>query len=139
MDREKASEELFKGMRELAESAFPKTCNTCGRVFQTAREFLEETDDLPLAPSCIKPAIEDDGTRLLEVFRNCPCGSTLMDEFSDRRDMSEKGLKRRKIFERMLEILTERGIDSELAKSELKKAAQGSRSTLIEANFERKK
>lgn len=132
------NEELFSGLHELAASSFPKSCNTCGRVFNTAEEFLKETQDLPSARSCIKQAVEDDGSTLLEVFRNCTCGSTLMDEFSERRDLSEKGLKRRAIFERMLEILISKGIDFETAKAELKKAAHGRRSELIEQNFSRK-
>jgi pyruvate/2-oxoacid:ferredoxin oxidoreductase beta subunit len=138
MRSNKLNDELFKGLHELAASSFPKTCKTCGRVFKTSEQFLTETQDLLSARSCLKQAVEDDGSTLVEVFRNCPCGSTLMDEFSDRRDLSEKGLKRRKIFERMQAILIEKGIDADLAKSELIKAAKGKRSDLLEKYFRRK-
>ena len=129
---------LLTGLSELAESSFPKTCNTCGRVFETAKQFLKETEDLPSSRSPLKQAVEVDGTTLVEVFRNCPCGSTLMDEFNCRRDLSEKGLKRREIFSRMHDILTNKGINSDVAKTELLKVANGRRSDLIESHFQRK-
>ncbi|MCK9987662.1 MAG: hypothetical protein AzoDbin1_04134, partial [Azoarcus sp.] len=39
-----------------------------------------------------------DGQVIVELFRNCVCGSTLMDCFRDRRDTSEAGLRRRARF-----------------------------------------
>lgn len=138
MSSKNDNSELFAGLSELAESSFPKTCNNCGRVFETSAQFLRETVDLPSSRSPLKQAIEEDGTTLVEVFRNCPCGSTLMDEFSDRRDLSEKGLNRRKIFGRMHAILVEKGIDADDAKAELLKVANGRRSNLIESHFQRK-
>lgn len=138
MPPENDNTELFTGLSELAESSFPKTCNTCGRVFETAKQFLKETEDLPSSRSPLKQAVEVDGTTLVEVFRNCPCGSTLMDEFNCRRDLSEKGLKRREIFSRMHDILTKKGINADVAKTELLKVANGRRSDLIESHFQRK-
>ena len=138
MQSQNDNTELFSGLIELAESSFPKTCNTCGRVFETSKQFLKETEDLPSSRSPLKQAVEDDGTTLVEVFRNCPCGSTLMDEFNCRRDLSEKGLRRRNIFSRMYNILTEKGIDANIAKTELLKVANGHRSDLIENHFQRK-
>lgn len=92
--------ELFKGLKELSESAFPKKCANCGRLFESAEQFLLETQDINTSTTGLKQADDDDGSQILEVFRNCPCGSTLMEFFNDRRDLSDQGTKRRKKFMR---------------------------------------
>ena len=116
MDKKK----LFAGLRALSASAFPKSCKCCGRTFASAEAFLAETHDLPSAASPLKAAREVDGSTLLEVFRNCPCGSTLMDEFQDRRDNSEQGCRRRELFRQLLETLqNDFGFDEQAARTEL--------------------
>jgi len=126
------SEELFSGLHELVASSFPKHCDSCGRVFVTAEQFLSETQDSALAISNLKESIEKDGFAQAEVFRDCPCGATLMDEFGDRRVLTAKGKRRRETFGRMLSILEAKGISTEVAKSELINATQGKRSELLE-------
>ena len=37
---------LYDGLQALANSAFPKKCNTCGRTFENAEEFVLETEKL---------------------------------------------------------------------------------------------
>ncbi len=123
--------ELFEGLNALAESAFPKTCACCGRTYQTVEEFLHATEKIPTANSSMKSAIEEDGSTIVEVFRNCPCGSTLMDEFNDRRDMSEKGNKRRKHFNRMMDYLEQKGIVKEVSRVELIKVLRGEKSAIL--------
>jgi hypothetical protein len=39
----------------------------------------------------LKEGIDEDGASIVEVFRNCACGSTLLETFSDRRDQSPGG------------------------------------------------
>jgi len=126
------SEELFRGLHELVASSFPKNCNSCGRVFVTAEQFLSETQDLSPATNSLKESIEKDGFAQAEAFRDCPCGATLMDEFGDRRVLTAKGKKRRETFGRMLKILEGKGISPGVAKSELINATQGKRSELLE-------
>lgn len=126
MDRE-----LFDGLNALAESAFPKSCACCGRTYHTAEEFLHETEKIPTAESSMKSALEDDGSTIVEVFRNCPCGSTLMDEFSDRRDMSDKGNKRRQHFNKMMDYLEQKGVSKEVSREELLKVLRGEKSTIL--------
>lgn len=102
--------EEFDGLTALLASAFPKTCRNCGYVYQSAEQFFAETDGMARGRPSLKSAEEDDGGVLVEAFRNCRCGSTLMDEFACRRDMSEQGHQRRQIFDRLLRLLqTEAG------------------------------
>ena len=117
---------LFQGLRALSASSFPKSCACCGRSFESAEAFLAETIVPPMAKSFLRAAREVDGSTLLEVFRNCPCGSTLMDEFADRRDASEHGNLRRLLFRQLFESLTgDYGFTEEDARTELLKVVIG--------------
>jgi hypothetical protein len=123
--------ELFDGLKALAEAAFPKSCACCGRVYETVEEFLQETDKIPTVKSSMKSAIEDDGSTVVEVFRNCPCGSTLMDDFNDRRDMSEKGNIRRQHFNRMMDYLETKGLTKDVSRAELINGARGEKPSVL--------
>lgn len=128
----------LRGLSALLESSFPKKCKVCGREYRTAQQFLQETQDLPSAKSCLKEAIEDDGTAIVEVFRNCVCGSTLMDEFNDRRDASEQGRLRREKFARSLQQLMKQGLEYPVARAELLKLLRGQPSPIIDGLLKRK-
>lgn len=121
----------LQGLTALVQSSFPKKCTVCGRKYLTAEQFLRETNDLPYAKSGLKEAVEDDGTAFVEVFRNCVCGSTLMDEFNNRRDTSERGRKRREKFDRVLQQLIEKGLSKEVARRELIKLMHGQKSEIL--------
>ncbi|TAK91352.1 MAG: oxidoreductase [Burkholderiaceae bacterium] len=122
---------LFAGLQALAESAFPKRCASCGRVFETAQQFMQETEAIRRGQTGLKQSLDDDNRTVIEVFRNCPCGSTLMDFFSDRRDLSDGGLKRREKFGLLLEQLIARGLDPGIARSELLKVLRGEGSAVL--------
>lgn len=109
----------FEGLKALLESAFPKKCGNCGYVYETAEQFFMETQDMPRGHSSLKSVIEDDGMRIVEAFRNCRCGSTLMDEFGCRRDQSDKGAQRREAFDRMSILLQTRNISVAAARAEI--------------------
>ncbi len=128
---ESSEDELYAGLQALAESAFPKRCNNCGRSFATAAEFIAATENIPGRRSGFKATRDDDGQSIVELFRNCSCGSTLMDNFSDRRDLSEAGLKRRQRFGELLDYLVAQGLAFETARAELKKVLRGERSTIL--------
>ena len=89
--------ELFKGLKALSDATFPKRCAACGMEYTTVEDYIRDTEDIS-GQSGLKKGYDDDDKPIVELFRNCPCGSTLMDCFSDRRDLSEAGLKRRKHF-----------------------------------------
>ncbi|HTY98892.1 MAG TPA: oxidoreductase [Rhodocyclaceae bacterium] len=123
--------DFYAGLRELAESAFPKRCRNCGRTYQNAGEFVAATQ--PLAPdrSGLKQSRDDDGRAIVELFRNCVCGSTLMDSFNDRRDLSDVGAGRRRRFDELLAYLAEKGIAGTIARQELLKVLRGEASELL--------
>lgn len=123
--------DFYADLRALAESAFPKRCRNCGRVYNTADEFIAATQPVSAQRSGLKASLDDDGTVILELFRNCVCGSTLMDAFNDRRDVSEAGARRRKRFEEMLAYLVGQGVDTATATAELRKVARGQASELL--------
>lgn len=123
--------EFFEGLKALAETSFPKKCANCGRTFATAEQFLLETKNIKPSSSGLKQSEDDNGMKLIEVFRNCPCGSTLMDFFSDRRDMSAAGATRRKRFDELILFLEKNGLTRSIARSELIKVMRGEQSDIL--------
>jgi ribosomal protein S27AE len=128
-------ETFYKGLQELVDSTFPKTCNKCGRVYATRQEFLDETipvRDIELNDNSGLFALEGgDAATVVGVFRNCRCGTTLMADFQDRRDTSEAGKKRREEFTTLLESLVDYGLEFEVARAELLKILHGKHSDVI--------
>ena len=122
---------LFDGLRALANSAFPKHCSNCGRTYSSAEQFLKETLSVRSNLSGLKESADDDDNTIVEAYRNCPCGSTLMDFFSDRRDTSEAGLRRREKFGELLQYLVQKGWEPVAARSELLKVLRGEKSDLL--------
>ena len=131
MAMDSSFENFFKDLKALAESAFPKRCANCGRVYETAEQFIAETENINPERTGLKSSVDDDGTPIVEAFRNCVCGSTLMDFFSDRRDVSDKGLARRKKFGEMLDYLVTQGLEFEIARAELIKVLRGENSEVL--------
>lgn len=121
---------LYSGLRELAAGAFPKTCSTCKRVYATAEEYVQATQRIN-GRTGLKSGEDDDGAMIVNLFRNCECGSTLLAEFRDRRDTSPQGLQRRERFGLLLEHLVAQGIERELARMELLKVTRGQHSELL--------
>lgn len=121
---------LFAGLQELSAGAFPKICPNCGRTYENLAQFLELT--VPSGRmSGLKSALDDDDRPVVELFRNCVCGSTLMDFCRSRRDESADGQRRRATFSRMLDRLVRRGISRDTAHAELLKLTRGEHSELI--------
>lgn len=127
----KRSQELFKGLKALSDESFPKRCALCGREYVSVEAYVQETEDVA-GQSGLKKGYDDDETPIVELFRNCVCGSTLMGCFSDRRDVSEGGLRRRKLFGKLMEILTSKGLAENVARDELIKVLRGERSAVLE-------
>lgn len=122
--------DLFRGLKALSGLSFPKTCSVCGRGYKDLEEFVCRTRSLRKSTG-LKQELDDDGNPIVELFRNCICGSTLMDEFSDRRDSSEKGIQRREKFEEILQRLTRAGYSREIARQELLNIVSGRGSKLL--------
>ena len=110
---------FFEGLQALAAAAFPKHCGNCGRAFATAQEFMQQTQSVRKDITGLKQSFDDDSVAIVEAYRNCLCGSTLMDFFSDRRDISEAGARRRELFEKLLPHLQEKGMAPAAARQHL--------------------
>lgn len=122
---------LYDNLKTLTETAFPKTCATCGQVFNSPEDFVKDSESIAGCTG-LKSTLDEDDKPIIELFRNCICGSTLMDEFRDRRDLSKKGLKRREVFEKILNILADKGVPVEQTRTELLKFMNGAESPFLE-------
>jgi hypothetical protein len=120
----------YANLRELAQGSFPRRCHTCGRSYETADELLHATTSIASDHSGLKQGFDDDGIAIIESFRNCTCGSTLMDFFHCRRDVTISGVNRRKTFDRLVSQLLNSGIEELRAKAEILKWLQGEGSDL---------
>jgi len=113
-------ERFFEGLQALAAAAFPKHCSYCGQAYATADEFMSKTQAIRKSITGLKQGFDDNNIAIVEAYRNCVCGSTLMDFFSDRRDISEAGQHRRQLFDKLLPHLQqEKGLDKAAARSYL--------------------
>ncbi len=122
--------ELFEGLRILNQAAFPKMCACCGRVYRSLEEYLALTSPVTRGTG-LKESVDDDDRPMVEVYRNCACGSTAMEYCADRRDNTEFGQERRQRFEALVETLVARGYSPETARAELKKILRGEPSELL--------
>ena len=84
-------------LKQLYQSKFPKKCNTCGRVYESRQAYINATKVLKKDNTVIYDKFG------LQEYRNCVCGSTLMILTDDRRDTTEFGVARRKLFDSCLE------------------------------------
>lgn len=116
---------FFEGLNALTESSFPKHCNDCGKVFETANQFIAETKTARQGTSGLKQSVDDDKMTIVEVYRNCSCGSTLMEFFSDRRDTSDAGNKRRSLFNKLLLHLESKGLNQTESRDYLLRVLRG--------------
>ena len=131
MQEENNSEDIYAGLRQLADSAFPKRCKLCWREYRNSAEFLAATQPLRADCSGLKQSSDDDGRPIVELFRNCVCGSTLLESYWNRRDLSDKGILRRKRFQVMVRKLAAAGCPKETAHTELLKFLRGQPNDLL--------
>ncbi len=123
--------ELYANLSELAHGAFPKRCGNCGMTYKTVDDFVRATLNINPHRSGLKQGFDDDGQAIIELFRNCSCGSTLMDVFKSRRDMTKEGVKRREIFDQLVGRLVERGVQASEARTAILKWLRGQDSELV--------
>lgn len=131
MSKATDNEDIYAGLRHLADSAFPKRCAACGRIYQDAAEFLAATRPVRENASGLKQSHDDDGQAIVELFRNCVCGSTLLESYRNRRDPSDKGITRRRQFQDMVKKLTAAGCPEQTAHDELLKFVRGQPNDLL--------
>ena len=134
MNESHIDEEFFAGLRELADTAFPKRCGYCGREYLNSVEFLAATQSLRVNSSGLKQSRDDDDHVIVELFRNCVCGSTLLENFWDRRDLTKEGINRRMLFQEQIRKLVAMGFSAERARGELLKFLRGQPNELLVLN-----
>lgn len=128
---ENQTADFFRNLIAITDAAFPKHCKTCGMVYNGPEDFITKTDSLS-GKSGLKSSYDESDQPIVELYRNCVCGSTLMDFFSDRRDNSDKGAKRRQLFEKLLQTLETHNVQRAIGRLELLKILHGEKSELIE-------
>lgn len=109
---------LYRGLKAIWDTEFPKTCPKCGRVYQNFEEYIIDTDALPESSGLMGYNIGAQGQQV-GLFRNCACGTTVLAFCHDRRDLSEAGHRRRRLFGELLEKLVEAGLTAQTARSRL--------------------
>ncbi|MDX1366787.1 hypothetical protein [Pseudomonas sp.] len=122
----------FAGLKALGQDNFPKRCCNCGRVFENAADFFQQTQAIRPEITGLKAVYDEDDGPLVEVFRNCVCGSTLLVNCVSRRDDSTAGHSRRRLFDDLLGYLVRHGIERTRARRELLLVASGERSEVLE-------
>ena len=123
--------ELLRGLTTLVASTIPKQCRCCGKTFADVDDYVRETARPANGSLGLKQSIGDAGEVIVDLFRNCPCGSTLMDSFNDRRDNTSQGSQRREQFSSLLIYLTEHGLEPTLARQELLHILQSGQSEIL--------
>lgn len=123
--------ELIRGLKALVATSFPKICRCCGRRFKDVADYFAQTEAMPNGSAGLKQSQDDDGTIIVDLFRNCPCGSTLMDSFSNRRDATAVNAARRKRFGELLHYLVEQGLSADLARHEVQTILRGEHSAIL--------
>lgn len=132
MEIKQSPDELFASLHALVASTFPKRCRNCGREYASAEEFFAATQPVRADHTGLKQALDDQGQPIVELFRNCACGSTLLENFSDRRDLSPAGIKRRARFDELQGKLKEAGVGADTAHAEMLKMMRGQPNCLID-------
>jgi len=127
---ENSSDNLFDDLKSITASAFPKTCTMCNKVYNNEEDFIKETSKINNQTG-LKQSYDDDDQTIVELYRNCSCGSTLMNFFGNRRDVSEAGEKRREKFGRLMEYLIAEGLEASVARNELLKVVHGQKSEIL--------
>lgn len=122
---------VFRELKSQVARCFPKTCESCGRKYPTLEDFLSATESTPYGSSFIEKAQFTDRS-IVDILRNCACGSTLMVVLNERRDMTKRGTELRKLFDVLINVLDEHGIAKDRSREELIKYIRGGESPLLE-------
>lgn len=122
---------FYAGLHELESACtFPRHCTKCGRVYESIADFIQQCKETPGSTGLTEYELDE---RVVGMYRNCICGSTLMVVCHDRRDMSPAGHRRRQLFGELLDILVAAGLEAQDARQELLLVVRGGSSPLLES------
>lgn len=130
-DRQRLVTELYQGLQALVDAAFPKTCSSCGTCYQDLGAFLRGTYST-ISTSGLKQAEQSRSQPVVELYRTCRCGATMMEFFRDRRDDSESGVLVRAKFAQLLDMLSQTGLSLATVRSELTLLLRGEKSDIFD-------
>lgn len=131
MDNEQTViQELFKGLKALYGDLFPKRCSGCGTLYETVDDFLRQTIAQNM-PEGLLASPDLNQIPIVELFRKCSCGTSIMDVIGDRRDLTQAGIRRRQRFGTLLDTLEHAGVPREFARDELLKLMHGQDSPFL--------
>jgi len=128
--KEQVINDIFEGLSILSKRSFPKTCPGCGKTYASVEDFITQTEGVAHQSGLSEYMIKR-GKPFVALFRNCPCGSTMMEKFKDRRDTSSKGIENRNLFMTMLDSLIALGLSRDVAHQELLKVLEGQQSEIL--------
>ncbi|MBF0106068.1 MAG: hypothetical protein HQM16_12165 [Deltaproteobacteria bacterium] len=97
----KITEHTYKGLKAYEDASFPKKCAKCGAEYANLDVFLKQTIPIHGDASGLFDAYNGQSP-FVQLYRNCPCKSTLMVLCHDRRNRSQDGEDQRKLFQQML-------------------------------------
>ncbi len=117
-------DELFAGLKLLAADAFPKLCTNCGATYGALSDFISGTSPVGDGSGLASQEVADDACQVA-LARQCRCGAEMLEYLDDRRRCHDVASKRRDLFDRLLQLLTEGGMASCVAKTELLKIMRG--------------
>ncbi len=109
----------FAGLKLSAYGAFPKVCANCQRSYASTASFFADTRPPQTHPTGLMHTEGDAGESLVQAFRVCRCGSSLMQYFRTRRDTSAEGVDRREAFAMFVNQLARVGVSTEQARDRL--------------------
>lgn len=94
---------IDRQLHSLYADKFPKQCRSCDRVYRSHAEYVASTRKMRRGGTVFY-----DEDREVHEYRDCACGSTLLVLVDDRRDESEFGQRRRRLFDEWLGRLVHR-------------------------------
>ena len=132
-ERKDILDAIHNDLLTIAKESFPKQC-ACGRRYENLEAFISGTEEVRDGRGLF---LDDDYAKgaVVDMVRNCACGSTLMVAFQSRRDLSAEGDSRRAIFGRLQHFFSLSGMDPQVARTELLKIGHGEPSSLIQRTF----
>ncbi|MBL4852287.1 MAG: CbiX/SirB N-terminal domain-containing protein [Gammaproteobacteria bacterium] len=119
------------GLRSVADSDFPKTCRNCQRSYQTLSEFIRDT--VSTTPETgLKQGFNDEEQAIVELLRNCQCGSILMSPVHSRRGNSDLASECREQFDQLVAQMAATGRTHESAREDLRQVITGGYGDILE-------
>ena len=102
---------------ETGDLDFPKTCPSCGRIYEDFDDYVTRTLS-PSSNGSSSPQVSD-AMRSVQFARICQCGTPVIVASDNRRDSTEEGQRRREIFSELLNRVKQAGLSHEEGRAKL--------------------